>query len=173
MQTNFSPSRWSAFRSTLVLGIPLGLLQIGLLSGSILLWPSFASWSALACCVLSYLLLPALAGFLAAGRNDEGLKAGCLVGVPSLLTVAVAGIVAVIVTFLSPPLCHCPGDAIIAAFGGWSFAVLALVIGGVSLDAMGIFVAILGGWIGAALHLRFATQPSQRSTSAEQSRPSN
>jgi hypothetical protein len=71
------------------------------------------------------------------------------------------------------PQARSPAGAIMAAFGGWSFAVLVLVICGVALYAMGIFVAILGSRIGAALHLRFATQPRERSTSAEQSRPGN
>lgn len=117
MQTASAPSRWRRWLRwgrVLLLGMVLGMLQFLLLTQAAALeqW-SASSLPAVAIGALLYLLIPALAGFLAArqsGGASSGTGSGCLVGGIGLLAIAVASILANALTPPPPPPPPCPPD---------------------------------------------------------------
>lgn len=163
-----------------LLGMILGLLQILIVVSALVLpqeiinlnqWPSGVladKWLPIALSALLYLLIPTLAGFLAArqsGNASSGAGAGCLVGGFGLLVIVIAAVALVGIAAAAPPqppACPEPGTcghglgpyfspgsiAIILAIPILIFEGLGSVVGGLS-----------GGWLGGALAQRW-TGPS-------------
>lgn len=146
----------------LLLGLVLGLLQVLLLLGLSALQapikPASLGWWWLLVGALPYLLLPALAGFLAA-RQPTGAESpvgeGCLVGSIGVLLPTIAGVViAVIQLTIAPPedTCSSPLGICHTAFPGLIWAAVLLLV--FLLGVGGVVGGLLGGWLGGLLGKR-------------------
>lgn len=87
-------SRWQSIRRNLLLGLLLALLQLLVLGGGVIWQFHLPWWLYVGAGAVFYLLIPGLAGFLAARNTgeDDGAGAGCLVGAVAILAAITAAL---------------------------------------------------------------------------------
>ncbi len=113
-------SKWPAVRRNLLLGVSLGLLQLLAIGEVIDFWHLHLPWWLyVGLGTLFYLLIPGLAGFLAAqktGDDNIGVGAGCLVGAVSIFIAITAALIADAQTSLPSCVDSCPGAGFLTFF---------------------------------------------------------
>lgn len=146
MRRSSKRSRWPSIRRNLLLGVLLGFLQLLALGEVIAFWHlNFPWWLYVGVGVLFYLLIPGLAGFLAAlktGDDNAGVDAGCLVGTVGILISITAALIINAQTHLPPCGIDCPGAG---------FLIFFVVI---SEGLGGTIAAVIGSSVGEALGKR-------------------
>jgi len=115
-----------------------------------------------------YLLIPALAGFLAARQNGDtasGVGPGCLVGGISWLVIVVA---TTLIIVLTPPQPVCQPGVCGRAFVSAAALGEAIIVTTLFFEILGsLFGGLVGGLIGGALGRRWATASNQRSGTSD------
>jgi hypothetical protein len=175
MRYESARSSWFKWGSIFVLAATLGAFQMALLSETAIpAWTFASEFLREVLGTLLYLLLPALASFLAArqsGDASSGLVSGCLVsGVGFLILVVVFALVTMISPGCYPGLGEDCGDGFggefVAGIGGTMMTLL--LVEGVG----GVIGSLVGGWFGGSLGERWATRSHERSRSAAPGAPS-
>ena len=163
-----APSRgrtWLRKWRTPLFGVALGVLQVLVIWVPLLEHWSLSWWPWLALCALFYLLIPALAGFLAAAREGDtfsGVGAGCLTGAISVLVVAIPvsiPAVTLVATSIATPRLVCPPPCSHPPTDHYNLSYYALAIPSVVILLAGVSALVggsLGGWIGGVLGQRYA-----------------
>jgi hypothetical protein len=110
MQPEPAESRWQQWGRILFLGVLLGVLQVLALIVAPLLAQRFDSlWPAILVSAFFYLLISAIAGFMAADRRGtiaSGILDACLVGGVSFLNIATLVAVLLMAGSITPqPVC--------------------------------------------------------------------
>jgi hypothetical protein len=155
MQRVLARPRWPERVRALLFGLFLGVLQILLLIRLLSLAPTFNLWLLVLPGALCYLALPALAGFLTARLDgaSSGLGVGCVVGGISLVMVGTAVLLMTVIAFSQPSLPPSIGGMMDGSPVHGPAEALFLIL---SLNGVGVLVAMFGGLIGDALGSRGA-----------------
>ncbi|HLW01145.1 MAG TPA: hypothetical protein VKT82_20980 [Ktedonobacterales bacterium] len=161
MRAPQAASRWSKFGRVLLPGIPLGLLQLGLVVNGFAIAgfrPVRLDWpQSIAVGALFYLIIAAIAGFFTTwrhgGKASDGARAGLYGGAVSLCIVVLFAVIVIVAILLSPAAPNRPParTLVLPPVLGALLAglILAFVI---FLNALGALLAypsgLLGGWLG-------------------------
>lgn len=159
MQASVTGSRRAWLGPTLVWGIPLGLLQVGLILNGFFVPVMQLGWTpSIALGALFYLVIPAIAGFFTARRNREGAftgrSVGWKIGACSLLVVIMFSLVMGVAYLLTLP--HAASGSIGSGFSPLEIALLlgALFFALLVLNSVGLLLGLVGGFFGGWLGRR-------------------
>lgn len=159
MQPSSTGLRWPWLGPTLWWGIPLGLLQVGLILNGVFVPIIQLGWTpSIALGVLFYLVIPAIAGFFTARRHGKiaftGGSIGWKIGSCSLLVVSLFALVMVVANLISPR--HAASGSIGSGFSPLEIALLlgAFFLALIALNSAGLLLGLVGGFFGGWLGRR-------------------
>jgi hypothetical protein len=159
MQAPCTGSRLALLGPTLWWGIPLGLLQVGIILNGFFFTIMQLGWTpSIALGALFYLVIPAIAGFFTARRHREGAftgrSLGWKIGACSLLVVIFFALVIVVAYLLTLP--HAASGSIGSRFSPLEIALLlgTLFFALIVLNSFGLLLGLVGGFFGGWLGRR-------------------
>ena len=159
MQPSSSGSRWAWLGPTLWWGIPLGLIQAGIILNGFFFTIMPLGWTpSIALGALAYLVIPALAGFFTAQRHGEsafqGRSVGWKIGTCSLLVVILFALVMEVAYLLTLP--HAASGSIGSGFSPLEIGLLlgTLFLALIVLNSIGLLLGQVGGFFGGWLGRR-------------------
>lgn len=160
MQQATSYTRWRRWRHALLFGVPLGLIELGLLVLTLTHPAQLSSGQAILLDYLLAFLVPTVAGYLFCFRRQHegwesgwaGLRVGLVACVVFLLATAIDFAVALIIYDNTPPPPPPPTNPREIYSPGLALVLDVILFGFLALlSSLSLFVSAAGGRIGGAL----------------------